>query len=85
MSELSITLPTLEKMLDHQVPFTVTMQTYHKLTYWLEETRLNMNENELYILHLIVGLLIAYKVYSFIDDVRLGAIEIIFEGSEENE
>ncbi len=44
-----------------------------------------MNENELYILHLIVGLLIAYKVYSFIDDVRLGAIEIIFEGSEENE
>ena len=37
MSELSITLPTLEKLLDHQVPFTVTMQTYHKLTYWLEE------------------------------------------------
>lgn len=37
MSELSITLPTLEKLLDHQVPFTVTMRTYHKLTYWLEE------------------------------------------------
>ena len=47
-----------------------------------------MNESELYILGLIgliVGLLMAYKVYSFIDDVRLGAIEIIFEGSEENE
>lgn len=47
-----------------------------------------MNENELYILRLIgliVGLLIAYKVYSFIDDLRLDAIEIIFEGSEEDE
>ena len=43
-----------------------------------------MNENELHILRLI-GLLIAYKVYSFMDDLRLEAIEIIFEGSEEDE
>ena len=46
--------------------------------------RVGMNENELYILRLI-GLLIAYKVYSFMDDLRLEAIEIIFEGSEEDE
>ena len=47
-----------------------------------------MNENELYLLRLIglvIGLLIAYKVYSFIDDIRLGAIEIILGGSEEDE
>ena len=44
-----------------------------------------MNESELYILGLIgfvVGLLIAYKLYSFVDDIRLGTIEIIFEGNK---
>lgn len=44
-----------------------------------------MNERELYILGLIglvVGLLIAYKLYSFIDGIRLGTIEIILEGNK---
>ena len=44
-----------------------------------------MNESELYILGLIgfvVGLLIAYKLYSFVDDIRLGTIEIILEGNK---